>query len=123
MQRKWYPIDALVDEIRQLGLSLEVAEDAAGDPAAVEELHWVQRHHLGRPMDPHHHRQAPALRTPGFRQTSEFRLKKKQVFSIRKIETVLGLIGLPEKVRVQRTSCVDPKASRSTSLIPVHSKL
>jgi hypothetical protein len=41
----------------------------------------VQRHHLGRRMDPQHHRQAPALRTPEFHQTSEFRL------------IVLGLIG------------------------------
>lgn len=61
MQGEWYPVDALIDEVRQLGLALEVAEGAAGDPAAVEELHRVQRHHLGCRMDPQYHRQAPTL--------------------------------------------------------------
>ena len=47
-----YPIHELVDKVRQLGLSLEVAEDTAGDSTAVKEFHWVQRHHLGCRMDP-----------------------------------------------------------------------
>lgn len=61
--RESYPVDALIDEFWKLGLALEVAEDAASDPTAVEELHRVQWHHLGRRMDPQHHRQAPALHT------------------------------------------------------------
>lgn len=46
-ERRTYPVDALVNEVGQLGLALEVAKDTAGDPTAVE-LHRVQRHHLGR---------------------------------------------------------------------------
>jgi hypothetical protein len=46
-----YPIDALVHELRQLGLALEVTKYASGDPTALEKLHRVQRRHLRRCMD------------------------------------------------------------------------
>ena len=36
-----HPVDVLVDDGWQLGLALDVTKDAAGDPAAVEELHRV----------------------------------------------------------------------------------
>jgi hypothetical protein len=41
MERVTHPVDALVDDGRQLRLALDITKDAAGDPTAVEELHRV----------------------------------------------------------------------------------